>query len=123
MIKKIIKFSIYLLLSPVVYFICLIKPIKFIRFCEIFSGRFGEFISQVEGFFYNKDKYKELSDSKIIFFYGPSISNHQIKIMSEFTTLDLKKIQTKKPQTEYLDYTKLQTELPEEKLISTKNLI
>ena len=68
MIKKIIKSLVYLLLFPIVYFICLIKPIKFIRFCEIFSGRFGEFISQVEGYFYNKSKYKELSDSKIIIF-------------------------------------------------------
>ena len=83
MIKKIIKSLVYLLLFPIVYFICLIKPIKFIRFCEIFSGRFGEFISQVEGYFYNKSKYKELSDSKIIFFYGTFISNNQIKLMSE----------------------------------------
>ena len=61
MIKKIIKSLVYLLLFPIVYFICLIKPIKFIRFCEIFSGRFGEFISQVEGYFYNKSKYKEIN--------------------------------------------------------------
>lgn len=82
-IKALIKLLIYLSLSPLVYLISFIKPIKLIKFAPMGSQSFGVFLSEVEGFFYNKKNNKELSKGKIIFFLGPLISNKQSIIMSK----------------------------------------
>ena len=56
-IKALIKLLIYLSLSPLVYLISFIKPIKLIKFAPMGSQSFGVFLSEVEGFFYNKRRF------------------------------------------------------------------
>lgn len=82
MIKLIIKYLIFFSLSPIVYFICIVRPIIHIRFCDLYSRRFGDFIDQVEGYLCHKNIANELKKSLIVFFWDSKISNQQLKKMT-----------------------------------------
>ena len=83
MIRKFIKNLVFFSLFPIVYLICLIKPLVFIKFCDLYSRRFGDFVDQVEGYLWHKKTNKELNNSLIIFFWDYKISNNQLKKMTK----------------------------------------
>ena len=83
MFKNFLKKLFFFLLSPLVYTICLIKPVVHIKFCDLYTRRFGDFIDQVEGYLWHKKKDKNLSNCHIIFFWDFIISNQQLKNMTK----------------------------------------
>ena len=83
MINNFFKKIFFLLIFPIVFLICQIKPLIHIKFCDLYTRRFGDFIDQVEGYLWHKKKDKSLSNCYIIFFWDFIISNKQLKKMTK----------------------------------------
>lgn len=81
-IRKLFVNSIYYLISPLIIFIVILKPVIHIKFCQIYSRRFGDLLDRIAGYLSHKDLKKEFENCKIIFFWDYHISNKQLKIMA-----------------------------------------
>ena len=68
-IRKLFVNSIYYLISPLIIFIVILKPVIHIKFCQIYSRRFGDLLDRIAGYLSHKDLKKEFENCKIIFFW------------------------------------------------------
>jgi len=80
-IRKIIKFSIFLSLYPIIFFMDKFKKYKFIKLAEIEAGRIGATTNMVDGYFAAKDFSNYLKKYTIIFYFNNPQVNSQVTKM------------------------------------------
>lgn len=79
--RKILKYFLFFLAYPIVFFIEKIKKFKFIKLWEIDNSRIGSTTYLVEGYLAAKNFSDELKNCKIVPFSSFFVCNYQIKKM------------------------------------------
>jgi putative glycosyltransferase (TIGR04372 family) len=82
-IRKLLVNSFYFLISPLIILIVIAKPLIHLKFCQIYSRRFGDFLDRIAGYLSYKDLKNEFKNCKTIFFWDYIVSNKQLKKMAE----------------------------------------